>query len=178
MMFAILANILYPRRAASRLANKPGSGQVRDRLKEMLTTSLKAGEKRRVATVRLILAAVKDRDIAVRTDGPSEGVGDDEILAILQKMVKQRRESTILYEEGGRMELAAQEQEEIAIIKEFLPKPIGADELKTAVAAVVAEMRATSLKDMGGVMGVLKERYAGRMDFAQAAGQVKSLLGG
>ncbi len=151
---------------------------MRDRLKEMLTTSLKAGEKRRVATVRLILAAIKDRDIASRTEGPSEGVSDDEILAILQKMVKQRRESTILYEEGGRLELAAQEEEEIVIIEEFLPTQIGAEELAAAVAEIVAETGAASLKDMGGVMALLKERYAGRMDFAQAAGQVKSRLGG
>jgi len=96
----------------------------------------------------------------------------------LQKMVKQRRESTILYEEGGRLELAAQEEEEIVIIEEFLPTQIGAEELAAAVAEIVAETGAASLKDMGGVMALLKERYAGRMDFAQAAGQVKSRLGG
>ena len=151
---------------------------VRDRLKEMLAAAMKAGDKRRVATVRLILAAIKDRDIAERTAGGSEGVSDDEILAILQKMVKQRRESTVLYQEGGRLELAAQEEEEIAIIEEFLPQQISAEEMQAAVAAVVEETGATSLKDMGGVMALLKERYAGRMDFAQAAGQVKSLLGG
>ncbi len=153
---------------------------MRDRLKEMLSTAMKAGDKRRVGTVRLILAAIKDRDIAGRGDGQGShgggGVSDDEILAILQKMVKQRRDSTVLYQEGGRLELAAQEEEEIAIIEEFLPQQIGADELKAAVAAVVAETGAASLKDMGGVMAVLKERFAGRMDFAQAAGQVKSLL--
>ncbi|MBT3533697.1 MAG: GatB/YqeY domain-containing protein [Rhodospirillaceae bacterium] len=151
---------------------------MRDRLKEMLTTSLKAGEKRRVATVRLILAAIKDRDIAIRSEGQSDGVSDEEILSILQKMVKQRRESTVLYEEGGRLELAAQEEEEIAIIQEFLPAQIGDDEMAAAVAEIVAETGAASLKDMGSVMAILKERYAGRMDFAQAAGQVKSHLGG
>ena len=151
---------------------------MRDRLKEMLTTSLKAGEKRRVATVRLILAAIKDRDIAIRSEGQSDGVSDEEILSILQKMVKQRRESTVLYEEGGRLELAAQEEEEIAIIQEFLPAQIGDDEMAAAVAEIVAETGAASLKDMGSVMAILKERYAGRMDLAQAAGQVKSHLGG
>ena len=151
---------------------------MRDRLKIMLTTSLKAGEKRRVATVRLILAAIKDRDIATRTEGQGAGVSDEEILSILQKMVKQRRESTVLYQEGGRLELAAQEEEEILIIEEFLPEQIGDDELAAAVAAIVAETGATSLKNMGGVMALLKERYAGRMDFARAAGQVKSHLGG
>ena len=149
---------------------------MRDRLKDVLTVSLKAGEKRRVATVRLILAAIKDRDIAVRSDGQADGVSDEEIFAILQKMVKQRRESTVLYQEGGRLELAAQEEEEITIIEEFLPQKMGQEEIAVAVGEVVAECGATSLKDMGGVMGLLKERYAGRMDFAKAAGHVKSWL--
>ena len=153
---------------------------VREQLKEALTTAMKAGEKRRVATLRLILAAIKDRDIAARSegknDGAGDGVSDEEILAILQKMIKQRRESITLYQEGGRLELAEQEEQEIAIIEEFLPEQIDADELAAAVAAVVAETGASSLKDMGGVMAQLKERYAGRMDFAKAAGQVKTLL--
>ena len=149
---------------------------MRDRLKDVLTVSLKAGEKRRVATVRLILAAIKDRDIAVRSDGQADGVSDEEILAILQKMVKQRRESTVMYQEGGRLELAAQEEEEITIIEEFLPQQMGQEEMAVAVGEVVAESGATSLKDMGGVMGLLKERYGGRMDFAKAAGHVKIRL--
>ena len=149
---------------------------MRDRLKDVLTVSLKAGEKRRVATVRLILAAIKDRDIAVRSDGQADGVSDKEILAILQKMVKQRRESTVMYQEGGRLELAAQEEEEITIIEEFLPQQMGQEEMAVAVSEVVAESGATSLKDMGGVMGLLKERYGGRMDFAKAAGHVKNRL--
>ncbi len=153
---------------------------VREQLKEALTTAMKAGEKRRVATLRLILAAIKDRDIAARSegknDGAGDGVSDEEVLAILQKMIKQRRESITLYQEGGRLELAEQEEQEIAIIEEFLPEQIDADELAAAVAAVVEETGASSLKDMGGVMAQLKERYAGRMDFAKAAGQVKTLL--
>ena len=149
---------------------------MRGRLKDVLTVSLKAGEKRRVATVRLILAAIKDRDIAVRSDGQGDGVSDKEILAILQKMVKQRRESTVMYKEGGRLELAAQEEEEITIIEEFLPQQMGQEEMAVAVGEVVAESGATSLKDMGGVMGILKERYRGRMDFAKAAGHVKIWL--
>ena len=149
---------------------------MRDRLKDVLTVSLKAGEKRRVATVRLILAAIKDRDIAVRSGGQADGVSNEEILAILQKMVKQRRESTVMYQEGGRLELAAQEEEEITIIEEFLPQQMGQEEMAVAVGEVVAESGATSLKDMGGVMGLLKERYGGRMDFAKAVGHVKSWL--
>jgi hypothetical protein len=155
-------------------------GGVREQLKEALTAAMKAGKKRRVATVRLILAAIKDRDIARRSEGKGdaggEGVGEEEILGILQKMVKQRRESTTLYQEGGRMELAQQEEEEIDIIEEFLPEQIGGEEMEAAVAAAVDELGATSLKDMGGVMARLKERHAGRMDFARAAGRVKSLL--
>ena len=149
---------------------------MRDRLKDVLTVSLKAGEKRRVATVRLILAAIKDRDIAVRSDGQADGVSDEEIFAILQKMVKQRRESTVMYQEGGRLELAAQEEEEITIIEEFLPQQMGQEEMAVAMGEVVAESGATSLKDMGGVMGLLKERYGARMDFAKAAVYVKSWL--
>ena len=133
---------------------------MRDRLKDVLTVSLKAGEKRRVATVRLILAAIKDRDIAVRSDGQGDGVSDKEILAILQMMVNQRRESTAMYQEGGRLELAAQE-EEFTIIEEFLPQKMGQEEMAIAVGEVVDECGATSLKDMGGAMGLLKERYGG-----------------
>ena len=151
---------------------------MRDRLKEMLATSIKAGDKCRLGTVRLILAAIKDRDIANRTAGKDELISDDDILALLQKMIKQRRESTTMYQEGGRMELAAQEEEEIAIIEEFLPQQIDAAEIEAAVAAVVAETGAAGLKDMGGVMELLRERFAGRIDFGQAAAQVKNLLGG
>ncbi len=124
---------------------------MRDRLKEMLTTAMKAGDKRRVGTIRLILAAIKDRDIANRSDGSADLVSDEEILAILQKMVKQRRESMVLYEEGGRLELAAQEEEEIAIIQEFLPQQISAEEMKAAAEAVVAGNRAARPKEMGRV---------------------------
>ena len=149
---------------------------MRDRLKDMLTASLKAGDKRRIGTVRLILAAIKDRDIAIRSDGKGDGVSDDEILAILQKMVKQRRESITLYQDGGRLELASQEEEEINIIEEFLPQQMKQGEISEAVARVMSEINATSLKDMGCVMGLLKERYSGRMDFAKVAGQVKNQL--
>ena len=151
---------------------------MRDRLKEMLATSMKAGDKCRLGTVRLILAAIKDRDIANRTSGKDDIISDYDILTLLQKMVKQRRESTKMYQDGGRMELAAQEEEEIAIIEEFLPQQIGAAEIEAAVAAVVAKTGAAGLKDMGGVMALLKKRFTGRMDFAQAAAQVKNLLGG
>ncbi len=149
---------------------------MRDRLRDMLTASLKAGDRRRVATVRLILAAIKDRDIAIRSDEPVDGVSDDEIIVILQKMVKQRRESISLYQEGGRLELAVQEEEEISIIQEFLPQQLRQEEIADAVDKAMSEVGASGLKDMGCVMGLLKERYGGRMDFAKAAGQVKNRL--
>ena len=149
---------------------------MRDRLRDMLTASLKAGNKRRVATVRLILAAIKDRDIAIRSDEPVDGVSEDEILAILQKMVKQRRESITLYQEGGRLELAVQEEEEISIIQEFLPQQMRQEEIADAVDKAMLDVGATGLKDMGCVMGLLKERHGGRMDFAKAAAQVKNRL--
>ena len=149
---------------------------MRDQLKDMLTASLKAGDKRRVATVRLILAAIKDRDIAIRSDEPVDGVSDNEILVILQKMVKQRRESTFLYQKGGRLDLAVQEEEEISIIQEFLPQQMRQEEIADAVDKAMLDVGATGLKDMGCVMGLLKERHGGRMDFAKAAAQVKNRL--
>ena len=149
---------------------------MRDRLKDMLTASLKAGDKRRIATVRLILAAIKDRDIAIRSDEQVDGVSNDEILAILQKMVKQRRESIALYQEGGRLELVVQEEEEINIIEEFLPQQMRHEEIADAVDKAMLEISATGLKDMGCVMDLLRERYGGRMDLAKAAGQVKNRL--
>lgn len=149
---------------------------LRDDINDVLKESVKTKAKRRVATLRLVNAAIKDRDIAARTDGPGDGVGDDIVLEILAKMVKQRTESEKIYEDAGRIELAAQEAEEIEIIRAFLPKQLSKDEMREVVARVVAEIEAKSLKDMGRTMGALKERYAGRMDFSKAGAMVKELL--
>jgi len=149
---------------------------LRNRLSEALKTALKAREQRRVSTLRLILAALKDRDIQARGDGQPDGVSDDEILSVLQKMIKQRRESIEHYEAGGRLELAQQEQEEVEIIQEYLPKQLTEAETEAAARAAIAEVGAAGIKDMGRVMGVLKERFAGQMDFGKAGPTVKRLL--
>ena len=148
---------------------------LRQEISQALTTALKAQEKRRMSTLRLILAAVKDRDIANRTAG-KDPVGDEELLGILGKMVKQREESARIYEEGSRLELAEAEREEITIISEFLPQQMSEDEVKQACADVIAEIGAQGLRDMGKCMAVLKERYAGKMDLTKASAIVKSLL--
>nr|WP_278525645.1 GatB/YqeY domain-containing protein [Brucella anthropi] len=148
---------------------------LRQEISQALTTALKAQEKRRMSTLRLILAAVKDRDIANRTAG-KDPVGDEELLGILGKMVKQREESARIYEEGSRLELAEAEREEITIISEFLPQQMSEDEVNQACADVIAEIGAQGLRDMGKCMAVLKERYAGKMDFTKASAIVKSLL--
>ena len=149
---------------------------MRDQINDDLKTAIKAKDKLRVGTLRLINAAIKDRDIAARSSG-KDSVTDDEILEILAKMVKQRVESAATYEAAGRDELATQEREEIEIIKGFLPEQMDEAAVAEAVKAVVAEIEATSLKDMGRTMGALKERYAGKMDFGQANKVVKELLG-
>jgi uncharacterized protein YqeY len=134
-------------------------------------------EKNRLGTIRLINAAIKDRDIAVRSDGNMDGVSDDDILGIMTKMVKQRVDSATTYEQAGRMELAEQELSEIKVIKEFLPKQLSEDETRAAVQEVIAAVGATCVRDMGKVMGALKVQYAGKMDFGKAGGAVKELLG-
>ena len=149
---------------------------MREQLAQALKTALKAKDQRTLSTVRLILAAIKDRDIAARTRGTGEGITDDEILALLQSMIKQRHESIALYEQGGRLELAQQEAEEIEVIKRFLPVQMEEAEQVNAVDDTIAELKAESLKDMGRVMAALKERYAGRMDFAKASALVKGRL--
>ena len=149
---------------------------LRTRLNDALKSAMKAKDQRAVSTVRLILAALKDRDIAARSKGKSEGIDDTEILQMLQTMVKQREDSIALYEKGGRLELAQQEQEEIDIIRSYLPKQLSDAEIADAINQVVDELGATSLKDMGRTMAVLRERYAGQMDFAKASSVVKSRL--
>jgi uncharacterized protein len=150
---------------------------LRSELRDALKIGMKAKEGRTVATIRLILAALKDRDIAARAKGNLDGIGEDDIRLMLQSMIKQRRESIALYENGGRLELAEGETEEIEIIQRFLPAPLGEEEMAEAITGVIAEAEAKSLKDMGRVMAALKERYAGRMDFAKASATVKAQLG-
>ncbi len=150
-------------------------------LREQIDTALKSAmkardDKLRVATLRLINAAIKDRDIAARGEDRCNGATDDEILGILTKMVKQREESAAAFEKGCRPELAEQERNEIEVIREFLPTPLSDDEIKSAVAGVIAEYEASGLKDMGKCMGALKERYTGEMDFGRAGKLMKESL--
>lgn len=148
---------------------------MREKIAEALNDAVKKQEKRRVSTLRLILTAIRDRDIANRSAG-KDPVSDDEIVGILGKMVKQRRESAKAFEEGNRLELADQERHEIDIIAEFLPKPLGEDDMKQACAQVVNEVGADGLRDMGRCMNALKQKFPGRMDFGKASGIVKGLL--
>jgi uncharacterized protein len=149
---------------------------MREALSNAMKEAMKAKDQRRLSTVRLVLAAIKDKDIASRSP-TNDHISDDDILQLLTKMVKQREESARIYADNGRPELEAQEREEVAIISEFMPKQLGDDEVKAIAAAVIAEISAASIKDMGKVMAVLKERYPGQMDFAKASGMVKGLLG-
>lgn len=148
---------------------------MRDEINDSLKQAIKAQDKRRVGTLRLINAAIKDRDIAARSNGRDK-VSDADILEILAKMVKQRQESAVTYEDAGRPELAAQEREEITIIQDFLPKQMDEEATAAAVKEVVDEIGATSLKDMGRTMAALKERYPVEMDFRKANQVVKELL--
>jgi uncharacterized protein YqeY len=146
---------------------------MRTRLAAETKAALKAQDKQRLSALRLISATLQQADIAAKAAIP-----DRDIPALLQKMIKQRRESLGIYEKAGRTEQAQQEAAEIAVIEEFLPKQLTEAEAKAAIAAVVKEVGAASPKEMGKVMGLLKERYAGRMDFGKASGQVKELLSG
>ncbi|MDG5494566.1 GatB/YqeY domain-containing protein [Niveispirillum sp. BGYR6] len=149
---------------------------LRQTLNEALKDAMRAKDQRTVATVRLIIAALKDRDIAARTRGQMDGVDDAEILAMLQTMVKQRRESIIMYEQGGRQELAQQEAEEITVIENFLPQQLDEAATRDAIAALIAEIGATGVKDMGKVMAELRGRFAGQMDFTKASAIVREKL--
>ena len=159
--------------------NLPGHRpmDMRSRLNEALKTAMKQKDATRLSTLRLVNAAIKDRDIALRGESDSAEVSDDDILAILGKMVKQRQESARAYEEGGRLELAEKELAEVVIIKEFLPKQLSDDEVETAVAAAISEVGAESIRDMGRVMGALKAKFTGQMDFGKAGPMVKARLG-
>lgn len=147
---------------------------IRERLANDLKASIKAKDASRVSTLRLILAAVKDRDIAARSEDTAGGVPDAEILAILARMIKQRQESAKVYEEGGRIDLAERELAETEVIRGYLPKPLSPAETEAAVAAAIADTGAASVRDMGRVMALLKERHTGRMDFAVAGAAVKA----
>jgi uncharacterized protein len=148
---------------------------IRDDLKAALVTAMKSGDRPRTATLRLIQSAIKNRDIELRT-GAAPSDDDSTVTEVLQKMIKQRRESIALYEQGGRQELADQEQAELAVIEGFLPAQLGEEEAKAAIDALVAETGASSVKDMGRVMAVLKERFAGKLDMSKASALVKARL--
>ena len=149
---------------------------LRDELNQSLKEAMRARDQQALTTVRLILAALKDRHIQARSEGQGDGIGDDEILDMLTKMVKQRREAMSLYEKGNRQDLVDKEQNEIEVIQRFLPQQLTDSELDAAVLQAIGELEAASVKDMGRVMGVLKQRYAGRMDFGKASGLAKAKL--
>lgn len=149
---------------------------LRQELNEALKTALKTGDARARSTLRLILAALKDRDIAARP-AKTDGIDEAEIGELLNKMVRQRRESITLYEQGNRLDLAQQEAEEIAVIERFLPKQLSEADTSAAIDATVKELGASSIKDMGKVMAALKAKYTGQMDFGRASALVKQKLG-
>lgn len=150
---------------------------MRNRLSEDVKAAMKSGDKLRLSTLRLVMSAIKDRELGIGGGAPVSGpISDADVVAILQKMIKQRRDSLSIYEQAGRKDLAAQEAAEIAVIEEYMPKQMTEAEMQTAVAAVIAEVGAAGPKDMGKVMGALKARHAGRMDFGKANGIVKRVL--
>ena len=152
--------------------------ELRARINAAVKTAMKEKAQTRLSTLRLINAAIKDRDIAARADGNDDGVNDAEVLTILGKMVKQRRESAQMYEEGGRLDLAEREIAEISIVEEFLPKALNDAEVGEAIDSALNEVGAESIRDMGRVMGALKAKYTGQMDFGSVGAQVKQRLAG
>ncbi|HTH96243.1 MAG TPA: GatB/YqeY domain-containing protein [Stellaceae bacterium] len=151
---------------------------MRQELNDALKTAMKDRDQRAVSTLRMVLAKLKDRDIEARASGNQDGIDDASVLSMMQGMIKQRRDSIALYLQGGRQELADQESEEIAVIERFLPKQMDEAEAKTAIQAVIKEIGAAGIKDMGRTMAALKERHAGQMDFQKASGLVKEALTG
>lgn len=149
---------------------------IREQIKARLIEGLKAKNETVVSTLRLINAAIKDKDIAARPSGNTTGIDDAAILNLLQSMIKQRRESIEMYTKGGRPELATAEQAEIDVISSFLPKQMDESETETAIREIIAKTGASSIKDMGKVMGALKAEYSGKMDFAAASAKIKELL--
>jgi uncharacterized protein YqeY len=151
---------------------------LRDKLNDALKDAMRARDTASLGAIRLILAKLKEVDIAARTETSREGVPDDRILSMLQGMIKQRNESVVLYEKGNRPELAEKEKAEIAVIERFLPQQMDEAAMEAAVRDAVAAAGATTIKDMGGVMAALKAKYAGQMDFAKASATVKKVLAG
>jgi uncharacterized protein YqeY len=153
---------------------------MRDRLNQAMKDAMKSGDKRRLATIRLVNAAIKDRDLGIGGNpAPASGkISDDEVLQLLGKMVKQRRESIVTYGQAGRQDLVDQEAAEITVIEEFLPKQMDEPEMRAAIEQTMDELSCESLKDVGRVMAALKVRYAGQMDFAKASALVKAILNG
>ena len=149
---------------------------LREQLNNAVKEAMKARDQKRLGTLRLVQSALKDRDIANRTEESRAGISDDEILSLLAKLIKSREDSIALYEQGNRPELAAAERAEIAVIREFMPQQMDEAAAKAAVAGVIGEVGAASMKDMGKVMAALKERFAGQMDFSKASAAVKDLL--
>ena len=150
--------------------------ELRSRINTAMKQAMKDKSAERLSTIRLINAAIKDRDIAARTEGKENGVGDDEVLAILAKMTKQRQESAKTYEEAGRLDLSERELAEIKVIEEFLPRRLTDSEIQSAVSEAINEVGASSIRDMGKVMGALKGKYAGQMDFGAVGALVKNNL--
>ena len=150
--------------------------ELRSRINAAMKQAMKDKSTERLSTIRLINAAIKDRDIAARTEGKEHGVGDDEVLAILAKMTKQRQESAKTYEEAGRLDLSERELAEIKVIEEFLPRQLTDDEIRLAISDAINEVGADSIRDMGKVMGTLKSKHAGQMDFGAVGPLVKNNL--
>jgi uncharacterized protein YqeY len=161
------------RRFGPKIKEKP---VLREKISDETKAAMKSGDKLRLSTLRLVSAAIKNSEIEARTS--SKQLTEDDLLGLLQKMIKQRQESVELYDKGGRKELAEQERGEIAIIQEFLPQQMGDAEAKAAIADIIAKEGATSVKDMGKVMAALKAAYAGKMDFGKASSLVKQQLSG
>jgi uncharacterized protein YqeY len=176
--YACIFNALYLSPDSRRFISFPKGTEMslRQKLNDAMKEAMKAKDAKRLATVRLALAALKDRDIAARTETSRDLLGDDEILSLLAKMIKQREESAIAFDAGKRPELAAGEREEIAIIRSFMPAQMDEAGVKAAADKVIAELGASSIKDMGKVMAAMKERYAGQMDFGRASSLVKDRL--
>lgn len=150
---------------------------LREELNNALKLAMKSQDKSSIGTIRLVLASIKDQDIAARGDGNLDGISDSQILALLQTMVKQRNESARLYEDGGRNDLAEQEKKEIQIIRRFTPRQLADLEVESLVREIIKEVNLQGLKDMGIIMGLLKERYPGQIDLSKAGSVVRNILG-
>ena len=150
---------------------------IREQIKSKLIEAMKSKDEKTTATLRLMNAAIKDKDIDARSKGNMDGIDDAGVLSLLQTMIKQRRESIAMYEKGGRADLVAAEQGEIDIIQSFLPKQMSDEEIRAAIQAIIVQTGASSIKDMGKVMGALRAKYAGQMDMGKASGLIKAALG-